>query len=134
MRKFVSLFSCAVLALVLLACSTLAPISNYPQQPVPPGLTQQQVGKIIAVTATKIGWRVNMGNPGFMTASVDTRSHIAVVSITYSATSYSIAYKSSTNMQYDGSSSQIHRNYNRWVKRLNDNIQTNLHTQSFTKS
>ncbi|EAU0260602.1 hypothetical protein A6855_28670, partial [Salmonella enterica] len=52
------------------------------------------------------------------------RDHIAEVRITYSATGYSIKYDSSLNLLASGG--KIHKNYNRWVRNLDKDIQINL--------
>lgn len=126
MRKPISLFICAILALSLAACATVAPVRNASQQPVPAGLSQAQVGKIINNSAENLGWQVTMTKPGFMTATMSVAASSATVSIPYSSSSYSLIYNSSQNMQYDGT--QIHSDYNYWVQSLNDKIQDNLST------
>jgi hypothetical protein len=52
------------------------------------------------------------------------RSHVAVVDINYSTTSYSISHKSSTNLLYDGT--EIHKNYNSWIHNLQEEIEKRL--------
>ena len=47
----------------------------------------------------------------------------AEVRITYTATSYDIKYDSSLNLQASGG--KIHKNYNRWVRNLDKDIQLN---------
>lgn len=126
MRKPISLFMCAILALSLAACATVAPVRNASQQPVPAGLSQAQVGKIVNSSASTLGWNVAMAQPGFMSATMSVAASSATVSIPYTSSSYSILYKASQNMQYDGS--QIHSDYNYWVQTLNDKIQDNLTT------
>lgn len=49
---------------------------------------------------------------------------MAEVRITYTATSYDIKYDSSLNLQASGG--KIHKNYNRWVRNLDKDIQLNL--------
>ncbi|MBX9706232.1 MAG: hypothetical protein K5Q00_08240 [Gammaproteobacteria bacterium] len=126
MRKPISLFMCAILALSLAACATVSPIRSASQQPVPAGLSQAQVGKIISSSAQNLGWQVAMTKPGFVTATMAVVPGAATVSIPYSSSSYSILYNSSQNMQYDGT--QIQNDYNQWVQNLNDKIQDNLTT------
>ncbi|MBF5602231.1 hypothetical protein HQI21_26760, partial [Escherichia coli] len=45
---------------------------------------------------------------------------------TYTATYYNIKYDSSLNLQ--ASDGKIHKNYNRWVRNLDKDIQVNLST------
>ena len=52
------------------------------------------------------------------------RTHTAVVEIPYSATSYSIKYRSSIDLNESGGN--IHKNYNGWIQNLNKGINTQL--------
>ena len=51
-----------------------------------------------------------------MNGTLILRTHTAEIEIPYSAGGYSIAYKSSVNLQEGGN---IHRNYNGWIQNLN---------------
>ncbi len=99
-------------------------------------LTADEVQKGIRDAAGKLGWRVEPGDPGHIIATLVVRNqHTAVVDIAYSATSYSIVYKSSINLDYGepampvsdkygktvvAKTPVIHPNYNKWVQQLND--------------
>ena len=48
--------------------------------------------------------------------TLNVRKHMARVAIAYSTRSYSITYKDSHTLAYDGAT--IHRNYNKWVRNL----------------
>ena len=76
----------------------------------------QQVGEAIVSAGNSLGWQMKPESPGRMTGTLYLRDHRAVVDISYDARSYSIAYKDSSNLQYDGSS--IHNNYNGWIQNL----------------
>ncbi|KIQ50633.1 lipoprotein, partial [Citrobacter rodentium] len=62
--------------------------------------------------------------PGVIRARQQSRDHVAEVRITYSATRYDIQYESSLNLLASGG--KIHKNYNRWVRNLDKDIQLNL--------
>ena len=67
-----------------------------------------------------LGWVMTDAKPGVLQGTLNLRSHSAVVEIPYTSTTYSILYKSSTNlMQPDGS---IHKNYNGWIQNLQRDI------------
>lgn len=83
-------------------------------------LSGHQVKSILTQTATARGWRVREQAPGHLVATITPRSHMAAVDITYTNKSYSIHYKDSNNLLYNGS--DIHRNYNKWIKFLENNI------------
>ena len=68
--------------------------------------------------------------PGVRTGSIvnlsvpTVRQHFASVDIHYDSNSYSIRYKDSKVLMYDGTN--IHRNYNKWVQLLDQQIKLNL--------
>jgi hypothetical protein len=49
---------------------------------------------------------------------------MAVVDVNYTPQTYSITYKDSSNLGYDGQS--IHKNYNGWVQNLDKAIRAQL--------
>ncbi len=66
---------------------------------------------------------MTQASPGVIKALYQTRNHVAEVRITYTATYYNIKYDSSLNLQ--ASDGKIHKNYNRWVRALDKDIQVN---------
>jgi hypothetical protein len=58
--------------------------------------------------------------PGETEGRLHLRSHVAIVSITFDTKQFSIFYKDSTNLDYDGA--RIHRNYNGWIQNLEQAI------------
>ncbi|TDY02914.1 hypothetical protein [Thiohalophilus thiocyanatoxydans] len=86
----------------------------------------QQVEKAIIRAGSTLGWNMKKTAPGKMEGRLMIRSHVAVVDITYDTKSYSIRYKDSENLDYDGTN--IHSNYNGWVQNLDRNIQQQLMT------
>ena len=71
-----------------------------------------------------LGWRMVPQTPGQIEGVLALRDHRAVVTVTYDTKSYSIKYKDSSNLNYDGKS--IHKNYNGWVENLDKAIRSNL--------
>jgi hypothetical protein len=71
---------------------------------------------------------MNDVGPGVIKARQQNRNHSAEVRITYSATAYSIDYDSSQNLL--ASQGKIHKNYNRWVRNLDKDIQVSLATNA----
>jgi len=82
------------------------------------------IKKAIKRAGGSLGWQMKESGPGQMVGTLILRTHVAVVDITYSDSKYSIKYKDSKNLNYDGE--MIHSNYNGWVLRLNQNIQVQL--------
>lgn len=133
------------------------PIVNYDKVPVarPDGkaLTADQVKQAITAAATDLGWNIQPGENGALTATLNVQGkHTAAVDITYTATRFSVRYGGSYNLSYKKAEYQkpgsdtgysgsgrrrrkaepqelIHPNYNRWVaglvKAINAGLQKN---------
>ena len=119
----------AVLGVVILVagCAT-RPIVNVTDQPVVTTagkqVTADQVRNAIVKAGTSLGWVMTPVSPGLVNARLALRDHLAVVDVRYTATTYSITYKDSTNLNYrDG---QIHKNYNGWIDNLDRDIRNEL--------
>ena len=121
----------ALLLLVVLAaavgCRT-APIYNVTNQAiVTPGgkpKTLQEIKTAILEAGRARGWIMRDTEPGRLEGELRIRSHIAIVDIKYSTMSYSITYKDSRDLKYDGT--EIHSNYNSWVQNLQQEIDSRL--------
>lgn len=118
-----------VLGVVALAgCTTLAPINNVDNvtvstQATKPLTPDQVRGAIVRAGAT-LGWVMKDAGPGRLQGTLLLRTHQADVEIPYSASSYSITYKSSVNLQESGG--KIHKNYNGWILNLTRGINAQL--------
>jgi len=113
--------------LLLPGCTT-RPIMNVTDQPVVTAsgkpVTADQVRSAILAAGTGLGWVMTPVSPGLVSGRLLLRDHVAVVDVRYSATTYSITYKDSTNLNYrDG---QIHKNYNGWIENLDRDIRAGL--------
>lgn len=84
----------------------------------------EDVKKAIVRAGTALGWNMKTEKPGHIVGTINLRKHMAQVDIKYNAQSYSITYRDSQNLDYDGTN--IHSNYNGWVQRLQQNIQSQL--------
>ena len=89
--------------------------------------TQQHVHDAIVAGATAKGWQVRDEAPGHIVAQIFVRSHMAEVDITFDDKAYSVNYRNSSNLLYNGA--QIHRNYNKWVKFMIERINVALRQQ-----
>ena len=110
-------------------CMRCGPIQNVTDATVPTvsghALSNDDVKKAIMRAGTTLGWKMSADAPGKITGRLEVRKHTAVVEIPYSTKSYSIVYKSSTNLD-EGSDGTIHNNYNGWVKNLAKGIDVQL--------
>ena len=106
-----------ITGLALGACRA-APIYNVQSanMATPSDATIQQVSDAIKRAGAGLGWQMSETGPGEMEGTLHLRSHVAVVSVTFDTKKFSIFYKDSTNLDYDGT--RIHKNYNGWVQNL----------------
>lgn len=118
---------------------TLENIASSPHH-APEGASLGEIGQWIAVGASRGGWVLMKQEPGRMTLRLEVRRHVAMVDVTYDETDFSIAYRDSINLNYSEKGKarfvnkrrieipgpRIHRNYNRWVNELADEIRISL--------
>jgi len=123
MRLYIKLASLAVV-LAIAGCNSL-PILNVDQVAIPSQtLSQEQVRLAIIRGGDTLGWKMKDEGPNKMVGTLILRKHVAVVEIPYTATSYSIKYRSSIEM--DEKDGNIHKAYNGWIKNLSRNIAMQL--------
>lgn len=113
------------MALLLVGCR-VAPVYDVQQAPVVSArpATMAEVERAIRIAGAGLGWQMVARGPGAMEGTLALREHRAVVDIKYDTKSYSIKYKDSSNLQYDGTN--IHSNYNGWVQNLDKAIRASL--------
>ena len=126
MNRF-SIAAMLVLAVAIAGCTSV-PIMNVDDAAVPTTsgkpLTQEQVRAAIIRAGSALGWQMKDEGPNKMVGTLVLRTHSAVVDIPYSATNFSIKYRSSVNL--DESGGNIHKNYNGWIQNLHRGINTQL--------
>jgi hypothetical protein len=116
-------------AVAVLAGCRVAPVQDIVDAPVVepgsgPKLTADQVKLAIQRAGASLGWQIREVQPFLLEGTLDLRSHMAQVNIPYSAERYSIVYKDSKNLNYDGKN--IHSNYNSWVQNLDRAIKVQM--------
>lgn len=97
-------------------------------------LKPKTVKHVIELAADKRRWQVSKSKlartKGSMTATLDKgEGRTIIVEITYTAKTYSVRYKNSTNMDYGSKDDVevIHSDYNKWVRELLDGIRIELY-------
>jgi len=100
------------------------PIYNIKDAPVGREATAEQVKFAILRAGATLGWQMRQVRPSEIEGTLYLRNHMAKVDIPYSAQSYSIIYKDSLNLLYDGTN--IHKNYNGWIKNLDAAIKAQI--------
>jgi len=122
----------ALAAIVLLGVAVAGctrPVYNVSSEPIETPLGQASTAEVRAAileAATARGWTVKEDVAGRIQLAIDARSHSATVNVDYTQTSYDIVYYDSKNLDYDGTN--IHRNYNKWIKLLEQDINKRLRT------
>lgn len=100
------------------------PIHNVEDAPVTRKLDADEVKIAILRAGATLGWQMREVRPHEIEGTLYLRNHMAKVSIPYSAQSYSIVYKDSLNLLYDGTN--IHKNYNGWIRNLDAAIKAQI--------
>jgi NADH:ubiquinone oxidoreductase subunit len=89
-------------------------------------MTAPEMGKAIAAAASARGWMPKSVDEGTIEAKLLIRTHELVVDIAYTATKYTIKYKSSKNLGYNEKRQTIHKNYKKWLGNLDAGIKETL--------
>jgi hypothetical protein len=123
MSRYLHLTSAALLAALLLTAAADAmartqPVYNVVNKEIRTGsgrtLALEEVGDVLAGAARYKGWAVAKVEEGYLRAEIHVRKHFAAIDIRYTPATYSITYRDSEVLRYDGE--KIHRNYNKWIK------------------
>ena len=129
LMRSVALFLCAM-SVVMIGCRGGGQIYQIQDAPVQTATgkapTMDEVQKAIVSAGVGLGWQMAVAKPGEIVATLNIRSHQAVVSIPYSTKNYSILYKDSTNLKYNAEKQTIHENYSGWIQRLDGAIRARL--------
>lgn len=125
-HKLLTVLLLIAVAAFAVGCRT-SPVYNVAASPVQTANktpTQADVRSAIMRAGTALRWRVADAGPGKLTATLYQRQHVAIVEISYDTKSYSIDYKDSTELMYDGQN--IHNHYNNWIRNLDRRIAMEL--------
>lgn len=124
--KKMYIFLLALLVVFAAGCRS-NPVYNVEGAAIVTGRTNaslDDVQKTIMRAGGSLGWVMTPAGPGEIMGTLKLRKHVAVVTIKYNMKTYSILYKDSQNLNYDGQS--IHSNYNGWIQNLHRAIQAQL--------
>ncbi len=86
--------------------------------------TAKEVKKAIIIAGENIGWDMNPVRPGLIIGIIFVRNHMAKIEIEYTKKTFSIFYKDSAGLKYNGT--YIHKSYNNWIKNLKHHINLQL--------
>jgi hypothetical protein len=87
-------------------------------------ISLEQLEVVLRSAAISKGWEVKKIGEKHLEAWIYVRQHMAKVDIYYTEETYSITYKDSEVLMYDGR--KIHRNYNNWIMLMNEQIVVRL--------
>jgi len=112
-------------AALIIGC-VVAPVVNVANQPV---LTNRaasldEIGNAIVRAGVSLNMQMLKVEPGLITATYTPRGPSATMEIRYDTKQYSITYKDSRGLRYDGA--EIHKKYNIWVRNLDSRIRAQL--------
>lgn len=116
-----------LLAGLVLACAFAATAADLVEPgpvDIPGALTQADVVKAIKNAIIRDKWAVEKEEPGHIVATFSPGPHVAKVNIAYTDKQVLVTYLDSSNLDYsehDGHR-EIHRNYNKWVQHLANDI------------
>ena len=130
MKKLLIVCLALTATLALGGCGKTYPIYSVNDFPTPAVTTEKAMQKAILEAGSLNGWEMTVIKPGLIEGvnKWGNGKHAAVVSIPYSATHYSILYKSSVNLK--AAKGKIHRTYNRLVQDLDNNIRSRIETDA----
>ena len=112
---------------VLSACVREQPVYNVTETRFPLAVAGNLTLDEVAAAISQAGlgrnesWNFKRESRNLIIAELFIRKHYAKVQIPFSESGFSIIYADSRVLRYDGT--RIHRNYNKWVKLLEDDIQ-----------
>ena len=109
---------------LILFSACVAPLYEITETPIETGteesISLSQIETAIITAGEGIGWKMKASKPGEITGTYKESKFTAAVKIPFSSQTYSIFYKSSKNLKYDGA--KIHRKYNELVQNLSTAI------------
>ncbi len=100
----------------LIACRSAAVYNVVNDQFTTTAPSLAEAERTIKLAGAGLGWQIKQDKPGHLIGTLPIRTHVAIIDITHDTKQFSIMYKNSTNLDYDGTS--IHSNYNGWVQNL----------------
>jgi hypothetical protein len=95
---------------------------------IPAGLSQEQAVKDIKRALIGRGWAITAERPGEIESTLNLRTHVAKVRVTWDTREIRIAYVSSVNLDYKERNGKryIHSNYLGWVSNIAKDMTTNM--------
>ncbi|MBI1358814.1 MAG: hypothetical protein GC155_00855 [Alphaproteobacteria bacterium] len=99
-----------------------AEIVNVENEKLPVATTAAKVEQAVLQSLSNRGWTILNRAPGKVDAQYARRDFSATITVTWTASAFSVMYKDSTGLSYDEGKHKIHTNYNRWVENLRTDV------------
>jgi hypothetical protein len=95
---------------------------------IPAGLSQEQAVKDIKRALIGRGWAITSERPGTIESTLNLRTHVARILVTWDTQAVRIAYVSSEDLDYKvrGGKKYIHPNYLGWISNIAKDMNTNM--------
>jgi hypothetical protein len=121
----ISVISLTAALFFLAGCKSL-PVYNIKSAPINTSAkhSAKAIKQSIMQAGISYGWNMKEKKSGHIVATLFKGKILAIIDIRYNKNSYSITYKKSKGLLYDGSS--IHKRYNGWIRNLDNAIQAQL--------
>ncbi len=126
--KQITLGITLLISLLLVGCGTV-PVYNINDAPVQVSANDysaNDVKKAIIRAGISLGWKIKEVEPGKLVGLLNLRRHMAKIEIPYSKEGYSLIYIDSSELKYNAEKGEIHKNYNKWIRNLDQKIQMQL--------
>lgn len=123
--KKLSTLILTVLLVTIIGCRS-TPVREVHDAPVTASgnYSLKDVKRAIISSGKSLGWGMKAVKPGLIIGTLYIRNHMAKVEIKYNKKTFSILYKDSAGLKYDGTN--IHNRYNGWIKNLEQRINSQL--------
>ncbi|MCG5537206.1 hypothetical protein [Halorhodospira sp. 9622] len=115
-----------LVGLLLAACARTAALEEPTGVPIEGDWSLEEIADVIRDAGRERGWAIREEADGHMVGVLNVRDHRAEVDIHFDETSLDIEYRDSVNLRYDEERQTIHRNYNRWVDHLEQDLRVRL--------
>ncbi|GGO65937.1 hypothetical protein [Bowmanella pacifica] len=122
--KRIKFYALACMLVLLSGCGTSQYIYNVSGKQLQVNASLEKMEEAILDAAAFKRWAVKEKYSGHIILEINVRKHYASVNVDYDKTGYSIRYLDSFNLDHKGE--KIHRNYNKWVKLLEMEIDQRL--------
>lgn len=132
-KRLTRMLLIVVPALLAIGCAPLAPVMSITDQTIETSrpASLDEIGNAIVRAGASLNMQMRKVRPGIINATYVPlggagKGLSATMEIKYNTKNYSIEYKDSQGLKYDGTN--IHRNYNKWVQSLDNRIRAQLMT------